>query len=302
MKYFNLFLVSILLFSCSSSSKETTTNTTTMKEKKIDWQGHRGARGLLPENTIPSFLKALTYPITTLELDVVVSKDGQLIVSHEPWMSHHICSYPDGQAVEETAEKINLYQLTYEEIQTYDCGSRGNERFEQQIPMKVAKPSLKDMVRAVEQYCQDNKRVLPNYNIELKTGEEAYGIFTPQPEAFAALAIAELYDLNIQKRSNLQSFDLKTLEAVRAKDAAIPLAYLVEKGKFEENLKNLSFQPEIYSPYHLLVTKQTMEKAHAKGIKVIPWTVNEKDRAKKLIEIGVDGIITDYPNFSEEIN
>lgn len=298
MKYFYFLLIS-LIFSCSISKK--TSIKKAMENKKIDWQGHRGARGLLPENTIPSFLKALEYPITTLELDVAVSKDNQVIVSHEPWMSSHICSHPDGRIVEETADKINLYELTYEEIKKYDCGSRGNERFEEQKAMKTTKPSLKDMVMAVEKYCKENNRSLPNYNIEIKTSPELYDIFTPRPEKFVTLLLEEIEELNIGQRCNLQSFDIVTLETIRKVNKKMPIAYLVEKGEFEKNLEKLSFQPEIYSPYHILVTQETIKKAKTKGMKVIPWTVNKKERAKKLIEIGVDGIITDYPNFSSTV-
>ncbi|MEZ4956276.1 MAG: glycerophosphodiester phosphodiesterase family protein [Saprospiraceae bacterium] len=132
-KLFVLTLISIFITFEIMSQNPTST---------FDWQGHRGARGLLPENTIPAFLEALKYPVKTLELDVAVSKDLQLIVSHEPWMSHHICTKPEGVAVtEQEAMSLKIMDLTYDEIKKYDCGSRGNERFPQQKKMAVYKPS-----------------------------------------------------------------------------------------------------------------------------------------------------------------
>ena len=115
-----------------------------MNNPTIDWQGHRGARGLLPENTIPAFLKALEYPVRTLELDVVVSKDQRIILSHEPWFSEHICSKPNGQAVSASeAPTLKIYEMDYATIQSYDCGQRGNERLPEQQPLAVAKPDLR---------------------------------------------------------------------------------------------------------------------------------------------------------------
>lgn len=274
------------------------------KTKKIDWQGHRGARGLVPENTIPSFIKALEYPVSTLELDVVVSKDGQLILSHEPWMSHHICSHPDGRPVtEEEDRSLNIYQMTYNEIKSYDCGSRGNERFPEQGAMKVHKPSLKDMVQAVEAHCKKEGLSLPSYNIEMKSYPPGDSIYHPIPEVFAQIMVKELKDLGIEKRANVQSFDIRCLEAVRAIDKSVVLAYLVEgEGSFEERLKMLSFQPEIYSPEHILVNPEMIKKAGELNMKVIPWTINDKERMEELIELGVDGIITDYPNLIEKVS
>jgi glycerophosphoryl diester phosphodiesterase len=168
----------LLTTACTSNQNNNIMTTNTPSAKVIDWQGHRGARGILPENTIPSFIKALEYDIKTLELDVVVSKDKQIIVSHEPWFSEHICTKPNGEPVTEAeAKSLNIYQLTYEEIKTYDCGMRGHVRFAEQQPMKVFKPSFMEMVSNVELHCKKNNRPLPiitwkskqNRNITMST-------------------------------------------------------------------------------------------------------------------------------------
>ncbi|RME94372.1 MAG: glycerophosphodiester phosphodiesterase, partial [Bacteroidetes bacterium] len=134
----------------------------------IDWQGHRGARGLLPENTIPAFLLALEYPqIKTLEMDVVITQDQQVVVSHEPWMSALICSHSNGKPVSaEEAETLNIYQMTLAEVQSFDCGSRANPRFPTQQPQVGRKPSLAAVFAAADQRARTLERPLPHYNIE----------------------------------------------------------------------------------------------------------------------------------------
>ena len=264
---------------------------------KIDFQGHRGCRGLLPENTIPAFIKAMDY-VSTLECDIVISKDKQVIVSHDPWIEASICSHPDGRPVTEAEEKdIRILDLTYEELKRYDCGLRGHKRFPNQAPMAVFKPSMNDMVLEVDQYCKEQKKPLPWYDIEIKSLPSWYGKFTPEPEEYVAIVLSEIEELGIANRLNLQSFDINILEEVHKQNDKIKLAYLIENlAGFEKNMQKLSFTPEIYSPYYRFVTKKLAKKVHAKGMQLIPWTVNEVKDMKKMIQAGVDGIITDYPN------
>jgi len=267
----------------------------------LSWQGHRGARGLSPENTIPSFLKAVEYSITTLELDVAVSKDKQLIVTHEPWFNPAICSMPNGSPMtKKTGKKLNIYQMTYEEIKRYDCGSRGNERFPEQVATKAYKPSMRDMVVAVDAHCRAKGIDLPKYNIEIKSEPEYYGVYTPSPAAFVAIVLKEVKQLGIANRCNLQSFDIAILKEIHQQDASMPQAYLIENSSsLEDNLAKINFVPNIYSPYYKLLTKEKIQVLHDKGIKVIPWTVNNGDAVRELIAMGVDGIITDYPNMAQ---
>lgn len=297
----SLILISALVYagcgtdsSTSSGEKE---KITTMQS--FDWQGHRGARGLLPENTVPAFLLALEYPqLTTLELDIAVTKDSQLIVSHEPWMSHHICSFPDGRAVTEADEtELSIFQMTAEEVLQYDCGSRGNDRFPEQKSMKVHKPLLAEVVRAAEQRAKDRERALPKYNIEIKSRPEWDGLKSPDPATFARLLLQEVDDLGISDRTCIQSFDTRALEAVHRQDPDMMTAYLVESlDSLEQNLARLSYTPTIYSPYYMLVTGNMVREIHERGMQIIPWTVNETENMTALRDLGVDGIITDYPD------
>jgi glycerophosphoryl diester phosphodiesterase len=265
----------------------------------FDWQGHRGARGLLPENSIPSFLKALEYPILTLELDVVISRDSQVILSHEPWMSADICSKPDGSPVSKDEEQsLNLFQLTAAEIRSYDCGNRGNSRFPQQQAMTVHKPSLNEVVKAVRQYCQEHNRAEPFYNIEIKSRPEWDNIFTPDPATFATLVVTEVQRLKLGERACIQSFDVRALQSVHRIDPTLTLAYLIENTDgLEQNLQKLGFIPQIYSPYHKLVDATLVTQTHAQQMRLIPWTVNDTSDMRTLMKLGVDGIITDYPDY-----
>jgi len=296
-----MFLICSLAVATCTNNYDVKDDGTINLPNKFSWQGHRGARGLSPENTIPSFLKALEYPVTTLELDVAVSKDKQLIVSHEPWFNGDICNMPDGSSMDdEMGKKRNIYQMTYEEIKTYDCGSRGNDKFPHQIGGKTHKPSFKDMVKAIESYCSTNNKILPNYNIEIKSEPEEYGVYTPYPADFVALVLKEIKELGIEHRCNLQSFDIAIMEEIHEQAPEIPIAFLVmNESGVASNLEQLSFQPTIYSPYYKMLSEAAIKECHTKGIKVIPWTVNNGDSARELISWGVDGIITDYPNMAK---
>lgn len=285
-----------LLAACTPRTANTPAmdNTTT-----FDWQGHRGARGLAPENTVPSFLKALEFPlVSTLELDVVVSKDRQLIVSHEPWISHEICSHAAGKAVQKSEEEaLNILQMTAAEIAAFDCGSRGHTRFPEQTAMPAYKPTLNEVVKAVEAYCAARNRPLPQYNIEIKSQPEWDEVKTPAPAVFARLAVEEIRRLGITGRTCVQSFDPRSLREVHSLAPDMVTALLVENLRgLEENVKELGYVPTIYSPYFKLVNAETVKNAHAKKMRIIPWTVNETAEMQALIRLGVDGIITDYPN------
>lgn len=269
----------------------------------FDWQGHRGCRGVMPENTLPAFLKALEYPeVTTLELDLAVSKDKQLIVSHEPWFNPAICRLPGGDSIpKRDVEKYLIYNMTVDEIRTLDCGSWGNPRFSGQQKMKAHKPTLREVVEAVRAQRSEKASAI-RWNIEIKSQSEWDGLRHPPVEEFARLVIAEIKALGIEKNANVQSFDVRALQAMHRQAPEIQLALLVENiWGFESNLNKLGFDPAIYSPYYLLISKKLVRKCRARGIKLIPWTVNDVPDMRKLIHMGVDGIITDYPDRIGEV-
>lgn len=266
--------------------------------EQFDLQGHRGARGLVPENTIPSMLKALDYGVNTLELDVVISKDKKVLVSHEPFLNHKICKNAQGETIKEAEEKnYNLYQMTYDSIARCDCGSMGNPGYPEQQKMTTFKPLLADLIDATEKYAREKGLPAPHYNIETKIEPESDNIYHPEPQEFMELVYQVIKEKDIAARTCVQSFDVRTLQVLKKMDDKITIALLVAKNPFYENaIKELGFKPNVYSPYHLLVTSSLIEYGKKEGIKVIPWTVNDLDTMKKLAQMGVDGIITDYPD------
>lgn len=290
------------LIACSSPS--TQRDMDAEQAASFDWQGHRGARGLLPENTVPAFLKALAYPqVRTLELDLAVSQDSQLVVSHEPWMSHHICSHPDGKPVTEAEEEaLLIFQMPYDSVRQFDCGSRGNPRFPEQQAQAASKPLFSEVVAASDAYAREHSRPLPRYNVEIKIERQYEGSKTPAALTFAKLVEEELKALDIADRSCVQSFDPRPLQHLHRMDSSITTALLIDNPNgVDINLEALGYTPEIYSPYYKMVTANVVETVHKRGMKLIPWTVNDSTEMKALINLGVDGIITDYPNRIEAV-
>ncbi len=261
-------------------------------------QGHRGCRGLMPENTIPAFIKALKLGVTTLELDLAVTKDRIVVISHEPWLSHEFCSDLYGHRILEKEEKnFNIYQMTVLELQGYDCGSQTHPRFPEQMLMRVHKPTFAEMIDSLREYCVKNNRPLPHFNIEIKREPEYDGIFCPPVSEFCELVLKVIREKQIEQHCNLQSFDWETLRICHKLAPEIPLAMLVENNLSpQENLDKLGFKPQIYSPYFKLIDTNLLEWVKKQHMKLIPWTVNEPKDIKKILAMPVDGIITDYPD------
>jgi len=265
--------------------------------KAFDLQGHRGARGLYPENTIPAFLYALDLGVTTLEMDVVINAEGSVVLSHEPWMSADICSHPDGRKVKKREEKdLKIYKMSDAEVAAFDCGSRGHSGFRRQKAMRVSKPMLRDVFDAVSLRSAEIDREPVLFNIEIKSRPERDDVFHPPVDQYARALYDVVKQSGVLNRTSIQSFDPRALEAAHKIDPDISLVLLVEnRSSIQKNLAHLSFKPDIYSPDYKRVKLKTVEFAHAQGIRVIPWTVNTEKVMRKLLALGVDGLITDYP-------
>ena len=264
----------------------------------FDIQGHRGARGLKPENTIQGFLLALDLGVTTVELDVAITKDNQVVVSHEPWMSSTICLDPEGNSYTEKEEKkFNIYQLTYEEVSAFDCGSKRNDDFPDQEKVKVSKPLLRDVIVAIERQIKSNALYEVDYNIEIKSAPEGDKRFHPAIEEYSDLVYNLVDEYIPLDRLVIQSFDFRVLKYWHEKYPEIRLSALVDEAKsVEADLKNLGFKPSIYSPDFKSISRGEVNYLHQQKIRVIPWTVNEVSDMLSLKGMGVDGFITDYPD------
>lgn len=265
----------------------------------VDWQGHRGARGLYPENTIGAMEEALKYPVTTLEFDVVISKDNKIIVSHEPWMSEEICLDPKGKEVK--AKDHNIYKLNYDQIAKYDCGSKPHPRFPQQQKIAVGKPQLEKLIETIEPLLKKLNRSNIGYNIEIKSlPEDEKAGFQPDVKTFSDMVVKTLKGLLPESKFTIQSFDWRVLKYIHETYPDVRLVALMEgEIKPSEILKTLGFKPYVFSPYYKDIKKEQVDEFHQAGVKVIVWTVNEISEMEAVLKMKVDGIITDYPNLIE---
>jgi glycerophosphoryl diester phosphodiesterase len=288
MKFSTLFLV---LFVMSTSIRA-------QYIPKFDIQGHRGARGIMPENTIPAFLRAMDLGVTTIELDVVITKDKQVILSHEPWMSSEICLDAEGNTFTPNEEKkYNIFQLTYDEVARFDCGSKGHAKYPAQQKTKTSKPLLKDVIVAVEDHIRSYSIYEVDYNIEIKSTPDGDNKFHPGVEEFSDLVYNLVNEYLPLNRVVIQSFDFRVLRYFNKKYPGVRLAALVENSRsIDANLQELGFKPSIYSPYYKLLNRDQVAYLHRLKIRVIPWTVNEESEMLVFKGMGVDGFITDYPD------
>lgn len=270
----------------------------------IELHGHRGARGLVPENTIPSFRRALDLGVTTLELDVVLAGDGTVVVSHEPWMMREKCRAPDGGWLPADASRAhNLYEMAYDRIAAYDCGRTLGD-FPEQEAVSAPKPRLRDVVAMAEDYAAAHDRGPVFYNVEIKSRPEWEGTFQPEPAPYVRRVLAVVTDEDVAPRTTIQSFDPRILEATHRQNDVVRIAFLVGTGGddgIEENLAPLSFVPDVYSPNAALVDEALVAAVHDRGLKLVPWTINEPDTMRRLLRLGVDGLITDYPDRARSV-
>lgn len=266
---------------------------------KIDLQGHRGSRGLMPENTIEAMLEAIRWGVTTLEMDVVITKEKQVVLSHEPFMNLEIATLPEGVYKSGNSKAFNIFQMTYEEVKTWDVGSKFNPRFPDQRKMKVHKPLLKELIEAVESYTKANNLPQVAYNIETKMSPDTDELFHPGPVEFVDLLSKVIIDAGIANRTTIQSFDPRSLIELHKREAPFQLSYLIEatpKTTAAQVLASLGFKPDIISPDYSMVDASFVQDFHQQKMKIIVWTVNQEADIKKMAALGVDGIISDYPN------
>jgi glycerophosphoryl diester phosphodiesterase len=269
-------------------------------EKKFHTQGHRGVRGLIPENTIEGCIEAVRLGFDGLEIDVVCSGDGQVVVSHDPWMSALFCRFPNGDAVlgqntEPAFKGVNLYKMPYDLIRAFDCGSRGNARFPKQEPMETFKPTLIELIESVFLFCETNNHPKPFFNIEVKSHADWYGKYVPTPMDFIKLLKGPLSILPLDTYY-ISSFDPIFLRAFKKVNPKTKLAFLTEnKLSLKDNLRWLGFKPDIYSPYYRHLNDAMIRLCKKMNIVLIVWTVNDSVAIEKLKNRGITGVISDYP-------
>lgn len=289
-----LFLACTVMFSCGEKmdKKEITPG-----PEKLEVQGHRGDRGSYPENTLPSFYSALEKGVSVLELDVVISRDRKVVVSHEPFMLSLYMLDPKGDTIAEADQrKYNFYEMSYDSIRKFDAGSKGNKMFPDQHKIKTYKPLLGEMIDSVENFIKKYNLGRIRYNIELKSGKKLYGTFQPHPEEFLDLVMNVVKEKRIKDHTKIQSFDVNVLNYLHLAYPDVEAGYLVTTTGIKKNLDKLNFKPDYYNPYLGLVkSREFVDSIQDMDIKLIPWTVNEPEDIERMIKLEVDGIITDYP-------
>jgi glycerophosphoryl diester phosphodiesterase len=263
--------------------------------------GHRGARGLFPENTIDGFINTVKLGIRVLELDVVITNDSQVVVSHEPWMHHKFCSEPGGARVK-MKQQHNIYKMDLAQVKQFDCGKRGNRDFPGQQPSPSHKPLLDEVFTAVDDFTRQNELQPVEYIVEIKSNELTDELFHPGPARYAQLVHQALQKANINERIIVKSFDVRPLQELHKLDPSLRIGLLIANtGSVERNISKLGFVPYTYNPSHRLVKEKIVKDAHRKGMKVMVWTVNDAEEMKTLSAMGVDGIITDYPDVALKV-
>lgn len=262
-------------------------------------EAHRGGRGLMPENTIIAMLDAMKYEnVTTLEMDTHITKDNQVVVTHDDYLSPSFMLTPDGIEIPKAdAKKYAVFQMDYSLLKTFDIGTKLHYAFKKQQKIKSYIPLLADLIDRVQAEIKSKNKKQLFYNIETKCSEKGDGLTNPSPAVFVKLLMDVIVQKEIIPFVVIQSFDKRTIQLIHQQYPEVKTSFLVANQKtYEENIADLGFKPFILSPDWKMVDAELVRKAHADGVKVIPWTVNSAKGIKQLKLLQVDGVISDYPN------
>ncbi len=292
--------VAVLAIRCKTQSPQ---NTVTKNFPKFYQEGHRGTRGLMPENTIAAMCKALEVGANVLELDVHISRDKQVIVTHDPYINPDFSLLPNGQEIpKEDGRKYLVYQMDYAQIRKFDVGLKPYPAYPQQKKMASYIPLLGELIDSVDAFARKNKLAKPIYNIEIKANTQKDGEYQPAPAELVKLVMGVVKQKKIEGRYYVQSFDVRPLQEIHKNYPEVVIGFLTgSKSTFDQNMSHLGFLPTIYSPAYQLATPELVKQCHQKGITFIPWTVNTLAEMKAMKAMQVDGIITDYPNLFAQL-
>ncbi len=261
-----------------------------MSQNKVEYFGHRGCRGLYPENTLVGFNKAIELGVDGIEWDVVVNKDKKLIISHEPYIDTNYCVKKDGSKL--NSKESNIYKMSLSDLKMFDCGIKGNKNFPAQKKVSAIKPSFKEAEKNLIKF---KGKIL----FEIKSKSSHYGSYQPFPLDYAEIIYNETKNSPLINQFIFMSFDPKILNEL---EKFLPKAKYILLGynpliSYTKLISTLNFKPFGIGLNYSIATSKTIESAHKNNIKVYAWTVNDKEKGKQLIEKGIDGIITDYPNY-----
>lgn len=293
------------------------TMTTSAADRKLDIEAHRGGRALRPENTLPAFANALSLGVDTLELDMGVTRDGVLVVSHDRWLSPDLAR--DAQGAYVAPPGILYLQLTLDQVKSYDVGViRPGSDYAKQFPDQTPIPGTRVPALA-EVFALVRKSGNPHVRLNMETKLSPLAADAPDPDRFVTLLLELLKREDFADRVMIQSFDWRTLQLVQSRAPSIPTVYLTSQQSFFTNIFpdkaspwTAGFDPmnhggsvpaaieaaggKAWSPYYKDVDRDKVAEAHRLGLQVIVWTVNEPGDMAAQIDLGVDGIISDRPD------
>ncbi len=285
----------------------------------FDLQGHRGARGLRPENTLPAFAHALSLGVVTLEMDTAVTKDGVVVVSHDPELNPDVVRDPDGKYV---TPGTSIHSLSFAELQRYDvgrlrAGSMYALRYPEQQPVDGTRfPRLAEVFALAKR--SGNAAV--RFNVETKIFPPRPAL-TLEPDAFAAALVAVIREAGMASRTTVQSFDWRTLKVVQKIAPEIETVALTSQQGGDDTIRKGQAGPSpwlagldvddfggsvprvvkasgvpVWSPNYNDLTEAAVQEAHALGLRVVPWTANDPADIARIVDWKVDGLISDYPD------
>ena len=294
-KVSSVLFLAILLASCSINK----INKDSIQFPELSLEGHRGGRGLSPENTIGAMKLSIDLPkVTTLEMDCHITKDKKVVVYHDDYLNPKFVTYSDGNELNGKDNKGLIYNYTYQELQNFDLGLKGNPDFPDQKKISAKISLLSDLIDESEKYATSKGRKMM-YNIETKSSDKKDNISHPEPKEFSDLVLNVVIEKGIASRTVIQSFDKRTIQYINKTYPDIKTSFLIDaknNKSIAQLVEELGYKPFIVSPNYKIVTSNFVKDAHNLGIKVIPWTVNTKKEIDDLLSMGVDGIISDYPN------
>lgn len=244
-----------------------------------------------PENTLPAFEYAIVNGVDAIELDMQVTKDGVIVISHDPFVNPEHCVTSGGQAV---PAGVMIHDLTLEQVQSYDCGSKKNPHFPTQIPVPHTQiPRLSAVFELVKNSKVPNaKRV--QFNIETKS-YPGHPEWSPDPATFAKKFVNEVKAQGMLARTMLESFDNRTLRAAHKLAPKLRLVLLTSDNHIDYVAAARAEHAYAISPDYEWITADDVKSLHAHKVKVIPWTVDDPSAWTRMMDYGVDGIITDDP-------
>jgi glycerophosphoryl diester phosphodiesterase len=266
--------------------------------------GHRGTRGMMPENTIPAMEKAISYGVNTIEFDVHITRDGKVIVYHDDSFDPNYTLMPNGAEIDVKArDRYLFYQMDYKDIRPFIIGTKKYAAFPQQQNLATYTPLLSEMVDSVEHYTKANNLPAVYYLLEIKSDAKTDGINQPAPEVFVKKVMDVLQPKKLGQRLIIQSFDKRPLKVMHQKYPEVATGFLTGDNKvsFEQNMAELGYTPQFYNPHYGMATEQLIKQCHDKKMRICPWTVNDKAEMERLTGLKVDGLITDYPNYFDAL-